>query len=174
MNYGIELRTDGHYQHLAGYIMPWWEEIEIFGTTERFAPGAFDAWIRKYGPAASKRSSKRIALNTQHNKDNLIGVMTATENRQAGQWAEFRLANTPRAKEAAQLVTDGVLGGFSVEFRDKIARTDGTVERAELTGVGLVACPAYDGATLQRSYNKTRLAEWQAIINKYKSQRRDT
>lgn len=160
----IELRSSGSKKTLRGYVVPWGETIRIAGTDEVFRRGAFDDWFARYPPA---QTSKRVALNIQHNMTRPIGVMTRTENRAAGQWAEFRLAGTDAAAEAAQLVSDGVLAGFSLEFRsdDGLSRS-GTheIRDAEMLGVGLVACPAYDGAVLTRAANAQTLDHWRGII----------
>lgn len=161
----IELRSVDGVQTVAGYVVPWGETIRIAGTDEVFIRGAFDDWFARYPPG---QTSKRVALNIQHNMTVPVGTMTATENRAAGQWAEFRFANTPDARNAAQLVHDGVIGGFSLEFRSHDLETMNgrhEVRSADMMGVGLVTCPAYDGAVFTRSANRAILDQWRAEIN---------
>lgn len=170
-----------HGRVLAGYVMPWNETTKVGGRDESFRRGAFDGWFDRYPPGGSQ--SKRVALNLEHNRKSPIGVMTYTENRAEGQYAEFRLADTPSAREAAVLVDDGVLGGFSVEFkRNRPALPDGTITDADLVGVGVVSCPIYDGAVLfrdawhekrhaQRERNRRRRLENRSIIHEWQRRR---
>lgn len=148
----LQLRAEGANSKLSGYLVPWRETVTIHGRPEVFHRGAFDEWFDRYPAGGSQ--AKKVALNLEHNRKTPIGVLTATENRHAGQYGEFKLANTANAREAAQLVADGVLGGFSIEFKNAQPAADGSITKADLVGVGVVACPVYDGAVLTRSYNR--------------------
>ena len=61
------------------------------------------------------------------------------------------LPDTTEGRDTRELVKAGVLRGFSVEFRalkDVWNGTHRVVEEAVLSGIGIVASPAYAGAVI--------------------------
>ena len=127
--HGVEFRVSG--RTLSGRVMTYGDISP--GHRERFLPGAF-------GPAP------RAPLNIQH--DSSLVVL------EAGDFvlADSTLALSIRAElqpgsAALSLVKRGALNGYSVEFVSRQESRDHSgvrvIEKAELTGVGLVDQPSY-------------------------------
>jgi HK97 family phage prohead protease len=112
---------------------------------EAFEPGAF----RKQIKAAS-----RVELRYEHRDDlaSSIGICRSLHDEAAGLFGSFRVHEGPFGDQALELVREGVLPGFSVEFEDRYRHwfhsPEGTVLRrsCELLHVGLTRSPAYPGA----------------------------
>ena len=65
--------------------------------------------------------------------------------------SRINLPDTQEGRDTRTLVSQGILGGLSVEFRaleDRWAGNHRTVLKAELDAIGIVSRPAYEGATI--------------------------
>ena len=145
----IECRSEAGVNYVSGLIVPWDQQGSIAGRpyAEIFRPGAFDAW------AARDRIS--IPLRYLHDKTvPPIGVLVATENRDEGQWGDFKFGRTPLAVNVYTLLSDKVLSSFSPEFhslsptRPNRRGAQGEVTVADLYGTAVVEVPVYDGAKI--------------------------
>lgn len=143
------VRADPSGRTIFGLAVPYNQPTEVndgFGLyREQFAPGSFKRSI-------SERGGK-VKLFTQHDTRRLpIGKATELSERADGLHVAFTVASTRDGDEALELVSAGVVDGFSVGFaslRERKER-DGTVTRLEasLREVSLVHSPAYDGALI--------------------------
>jgi uncharacterized protein len=86
----------------------------VFGTLidtwvpTRILRGAFAKTLRENG--------KRIRILWQHDQDQPIGIPTVLQEDERGLYLEALLSDTPRGREAAQLVKDGVISELSIGF----------------------------------------------------------
>jgi len=141
------VRADGDGRTIHGLAVPYGVTIEVNDGSgsyrERFEPGAFARSISERG--------QKIKLFTQHDTHRLpIGRPVTLEERSDGLHAAFAVAATRDGDEALELVSSGVVDGFSIGFapvRDRREK-DGTVVRVEaaLREVSLVHSPAYPTA----------------------------
>ena len=116
----------------------------IGGQPERFEPGAF-------GDVAAMD----VVLNRQHDRRTpLARTGGGGLSLQDGPESLTMAAALPKTRDAAdtlELVKTGVLRGLSVEFHALCERFDGAlrvIERAVLTGLGVVDKPAYAESTI--------------------------
>lgn len=138
---GFELRAvSDEGATLEGVAMPFNSRGTVGRFTEEFMPGSL-----KYGD---------VLVNLQHNPDRIVartdGGLTLAETREA-LLARIELPDTGEGRDARVLVSKGVLRGLSVEFRAIKDRWQGThriIEEAMLDSIGIVARPAYAGATI--------------------------
>lgn len=137
----VEIRAEG--RRLTGTAM-------VYGDTspshrERFEPGSISM-------------AGAVTLNLQHRPREALawypgGGLELTDNRDRAR-LELRaeLPPIPAADAALDAVRRGELSGLSVEFRAMAERMDGNIrviERAELSGVGLVRNPSYPQSTVE-------------------------
>jgi len=109
---------------------------------EVFEPGAFRKQLR---------AAARLELRYEHRTDLLssVGVCRSLHDESAGLFGAFRVHEGAVGDQTLELVREGILPGFSVEFMDRFRnwqRTpEGTVVRrnCELLSVGLTRTPAY-------------------------------
>lgn len=143
------VRADESGRTIYGLAVPYNAPTEVddgFGTyREQFAPGAFSRSIGERG--------HKVKLFTQHDTRKLpIGKPADLSERSDGLHVAFSVARTRDGDEALELVSTGVVDGFSVGFAPIRERreSDGTVTRTEaaLREVSLVHSPAYDGALI--------------------------
>ena len=82
----------------------------------------------------------------------------------ANTFMSAELPPIPAADRALDDIRTGKATGLSVEFRAvKESRVDGVrvIEEAELSGVGLVALPSYEGSRVEaRARKHGRFARW--------------
>jgi Escherichia/Staphylococcus phage prohead protease len=149
---------------LVGCIVPYGEATKVADSPdgpsyfEVFEPGAF----RRQVKAADK-----LELRYEHRDDlaHSVGIGRKLWDEAAGLFGEFKVHATEFGNQALELVREGVLPGFSVEFSDRFThwnRTDdGTVVRANclLHSVGLVRTPAYAGALVTEMRSRRKLLE---------------
>ena len=138
----FELRSsDGAPDVISGVAIRYGDRAEIAPNLfELFAPGAF-------GPDVAKST---VVVNRQHDRASPLGraggLLRLSDSADALR-AELTLPATRDGEDVATLVRDGVLRGFSVEFRAMRDRIEGgnlrIVERAELRGLSVVDDPAY-------------------------------
>ena len=131
---GLEFRVSG--RTLSGTILRYGDVSP--GHRERFMPGALS-------PVPD------VPLNIQHDPGLVVlaagsFVLTDTDR-------ELQIrAELPANSAAIQLVRRGALRGFSLEFLARETRAENgirVIEKAELTGVGLVDSPAYPASTAE-------------------------
>ena len=138
---GFELRAidDGGAQ-LVGVAVPWNTRAGVGRFTEEFRPGAL--------------TYEDVLVNVLHDPKRLVarsgGGLTLTES-QAALEARIALPDTQEGRDTAVNVASGLYKGLSIEFkaiRDEWAGTHRIVHEALLDAIGIVARPAYAGATL--------------------------
>ena len=124
---------------IEGVVMRYGAEARIGDFTERFEPGAL-----RYSD---------VIVNIMHKRGEPVARTGAGLTLTDG--AELRARIEPPAtaygKRAQELIEAGILRGMSVEFVAQEERWEGSariIERAELTGIGLVDRPAYPESTV--------------------------
>ena len=131
---------------LYGIAMPYGSQARIGSALyETFQRGAF-----------GDVSALDVLLNVQHKEEKLIartggGGLTLTESPRA-LLTRADLPQTREADDCLRLVARGILRGQSIEFsalKDSYAGNLRTVERAALSGIGVVARAAYADTTIQ-------------------------
>ena len=145
----IECRSEAGVNFVSGLIVPWDQQGTIAGRPypEIFLRGAFDVW--------AGRARINVPLRYLHDKTQPpIGVLVETENRDEGQWGDFKMGRTPLASTVYTLLSDEVLDSFSPEFdnvspaRPNRRGAQGEVTVADLYGTAVVEVPVYDGAKI--------------------------
>lgn len=139
----VQCRSDDDgARFIAGLIVPWDVEIVHGGAAESFAPGS----LRVPGPVPLRYGH----VGQPGSAPVPIGRLVDHVDTDAGMWAEFRLLATATAQEAWAVADDGLVTGFSIEFRPEQRsgrqRGQGRVTRSDLVGTALVERPAYRAA----------------------------
>lgn len=140
------IRADSSGRTIHGIAVPYGTVTEVddgYGAyRERFEQGAFARSIRERGP--------KVKLFTQHDTRKLpIGKPTTLEERSDGLHVAFAVASTRDGDEALELVSSGVVDGFSVGFAPVRDGDDNGITvrlEAALREVSLVHSPAYPSA----------------------------
>ncbi len=140
----VELRREG--RTLSGVAIVYGSEARIFPDfRERFQPGAF-----------GDVSSLDVILNVQHQRSRPLARSGGggLELRDSATQLEIRaeLPQTRDADDTLALVESGVLRGLSLEFqatRETWSGTLRTIQRARLSGLGIVDRPAYSDSSVQ-------------------------
>ena len=133
-------RSEGGDSFVSGIVVPWDETVTIGGRSESFAPGGLV-------PMADP-----VPLRYEHTRSTEppVGVAVQTLDAEAGLWAEFKMLSNDRARAAYEAVAEGLVRGFSVEFRRSRGMTgasaQGRVSDGVLRGVALTEAPVYAGA----------------------------
>lgn len=130
---------------VRGLAVPYGVEIELFdGYFETIAPGAL---------ADRAEGATSLKLFYRHNEP--IGLITSITETDAGIEIEARFSDTQAARDAYQLVRDGVIDRLSIGFipltferTEDEAGVHTTITSLDLREVSLVPFPAYDGATV--------------------------
>ena len=134
-----ELRAEG--TGLSGILMAYGDTATLPWGRERFEVGAFeysDVILNAHHDRAQPLARTGAGLELHDGPDALR--MTAT------------LPDTALARDTLTLVRSGVLRGLSVEFQALEERQDGglrIIERASLSGLGIVDRPAYADSVVQ-------------------------
>lgn len=137
----FELRaaTDGGAE-LEGIAMPFGSRGQVGRFTEEFTPGSL--------------SFDDVLVNVLHDPGRILarsgGGLVLRESREALR-AAITLPDTQEGRDTRELVKAGVLRGLSVEFRcerDEWRGTHRIVHKAFMDAIGIVARPAYAGATI--------------------------
>ena len=129
---------------VEGVLIRYGERTRIGSFEERFVAGSIGSV-----------STLDLIANLQHNRQaplarsgsGLTLTDTQTELR-----AKVSLPNTSHGNDARELIANGVLRGFSLEFRAVEEDWQGnlrTIKRAQVTGFGIVDRPAYAGSTIE-------------------------
>lgn len=144
-------------------------EIRIADDPERRGPGVLTGVLMPYEKRAGDRPEMfargalywpddGVVLREQHNREAPI-TRFVPEDTGAELRVSFPLPDTQRGRDAAALIRNGTLRGLSVEFRaERETFRDGVrvVERARLTGAGLVDDPSYQSPVEVRSKGRRR------------------
>nr|DAP83107.1 MAG TPA: head maturation protease [Caudoviricetes sp.] len=130
---------------VRGLAVPYGVEIELFdGYFETIAPGAL---------ADRAEDATSLKLFYRHNEP--IGLIISITETDEGIEIEARFSDTQTARDAYQLVRDGVIDRLSIGFvplaferTEDEAGVHTTITSLDLREVSLVPFPAYDGATV--------------------------
>lgn len=144
----LELRaaeTDDAPRTVRGLAVPYGVEIELFdGYFETIAPGAL---------ADRAEDATSLKLFYRHNEP--IGLIISITETAEGIEIVARFSDTQAARDAYQLVRDGVIDRLSIGFvplaferTEDEAGVHTTITSLDLREVSLVPFPAYDGATI--------------------------
>ena len=128
---------------LEGVAVPWDSPGRVGRFTETFKRGSlnFDG---------------DILVNVQHDSKRVVARNTpagglALWDDPKGLMSRINLPDTQEGRDTRTLVSQGILGGLSIEFiasEDRWAGNHRTVLKAELDAIGIVSRPAYAGATI--------------------------
>ena len=137
--------TDDEPRTVRGLAVPYGTETELFdGYFETIAPGSLAA-----------RDDADTSLKLVYRHDEPIGLITAATETDAGIEIEARFSDTQTARDAYQLVRDGVIDRLSIGFvpltyeRTEDERgTHTTITSLALREVSLVPFPAYQTAAI--------------------------
>ena len=148
--------TDDAPRTVRGLAVPYGTETELFnGYFETIAPGAL-----------APRAEDATSLKLVYRHDEPIGLITSTNETPEGIEIEARFSDTQTARDAYQLVRDGVIDRLSIGFipltYERIEDEAGvhtTITSLDLREVSLVPFPAYDGATVTEVRNQSTPTE---------------
>jgi HK97 family phage prohead protease/HK97 family phage major capsid protein len=135
---------------VRGLAVPYGVEIELFdGYFEQVAPSAL-------APRAQDATSLKLVWR----HDEPIGLVTEVSETDAGIEIAARFSDTAAARDAYQLVRDGVIDRLSIGFmplasdvREEEDGTHTTITSLDLREVSLVPWPAYDTARVTEVRN---------------------
>ena len=144
-------------------------EICIADDPERRGPGLLTGVLIPYEKRATDRAEmfargalywpdEGVLLREQHNRQAPI-VRFVPEDTGSELRVSFPLPDTSRGRDAALMIRNGTLRGLSVEFRaERETFRDGVriVQRAKLTGAGLVDDPSYRAPVEVRGKQRRR------------------
>lgn len=136
---------------VRGLAVPYGVEIELFdGYFETIAPGAL-----------ADRAEDATSLKLMWRHDEPIGLIISITETREGIEIVARFSDTQTARDAYQLVRDGVIDRLSIGFiplaferTEDEAGLHTTITSLELREVSLVPFPAYDGATVTEVRNQ--------------------
>ena len=141
----FELRAvpDSSGAVLEGIAVPWNSTGRVGRFTESFK-------------RASLSFDGDILVNVQHDSKRVVARNTpagglALWDDPKGLRSRINLPDTQEGRDTRVLVSQGILGGLSIEFRafeDRWAGNHRTILKAELDAIGIVSRPAYAGATI--------------------------
>ena len=131
---------------LEGVAVPWDSPGRVGRFTETFKRGSLSF-------------AGDILVNIQHDPKRVVARNTpagglALWDDPEGLMSRINLPDTQEGRDTRTLVSQGILGGLSIEFRaleDRWAGNHRTVLKAELDAIGIVSRPAYSGATISES-----------------------
>lgn len=137
--------TDDAPRTVRGLAVPYNTEIELIpGYFETIAPGAL-----------APRAETDTSLKLVYRHDEPIGLITAATETDAGIEIEARFSDTQTARDAYQLVRDGVIDRLSIGFAplettctEDERGTHTTITSLALREVSLVPFPAYQTAAI--------------------------
>ena len=146
-----EIRVEG--RKISGTVMHYGQVSPSH--RERFEPGSF-------------RMAIAVHLDLNHDRERVIawhpeGGLELTDRGEALELSA-ELPTIPAADRALEEIRTGQTNGLSVEFRAiKESRVNGVrvIEEAELSGIGLVSKPSYEGSRVEaRTRKHGRLPRW--------------
>ena len=138
--------------------------IEVRADESRQGPGRIVGRLIRYGEQAQDRRELfekdslewpegGVILNRQHTRQSPILRFAPTVDGDEVR-IDTALPDTTAGRDAASEIRSGLLRGLSIEFRSLKERVSGGVRRiqkAMLTGAGLVDSPSYQSAVELRS-----------------------
>lgn len=141
----VRADDDAAPRTVRGLAVPYGVEIELFdGYFETIAPGAL-----------ADRAEDATSLKLVYRHDEPIGLITSVTETPKGIEIEARFSDTQTARDAYQLVRDGVIDRLSIGFiplaferTEDEAGIHTTITSLDLREVSLVPFPAYDGAAV--------------------------
>lgn len=141
---------------VRGLAVPYGEEIELFdGYFETIAPGAL-----------APRDESDTSLKLVYRHDEPIGLITDVLETEAGIEVAARFSDTQTARDAYELVRDGVIDRLSIGFmpleteaREDDKGTHTTIKTLALREVSLVPWPAYHSAAITEVRNEPTKTE---------------
>jgi HK97 family phage prohead protease len=148
-----ETEPDG--RTLTGYAVPWNQPALVARPVRGYELYRRGALTRSYreGHLSGKQP---IVLLGMHRETDPVGKLVHTSDDEYGQQVIFRMFQSQAAKDATEMIHEGIwrglsIGGTAVPARTKVSRRpDGEVliERSEIIWdhVGLVRKPAFVGA----------------------------
>lgn len=144
-----DLQGDG--RTLTGYAVPWNKPTYVARPMQGYESYKRGALSRSW----EERGSTEIPLMAQHSED-AIGKLVDTRDDEYGQHVVFRVFDTTAARDAMEMVKEGIwkglsIGGYPVPARTKVTRgVDGErfIERSEIRWdhTALVRKPAFEDA----------------------------
>lgn len=142
---GIQVRDaeDGDGSILTGIAVPFNTRYALWGD-----------YAEVFDPDTDFGSRDSVKISRQHGE--LIGRVTGMDSEADGLHITAKLAGTQAAREAIQLVREGVYDGFSVGFipvdNREVAADDGVTEvhrrKVDLFEVAVTGIPAYPNAVI--------------------------
>lgn len=140
----LEIRQEGGKLYAEGAVIMYGDKAKIGGGyTETFAPG-------------SMAVAEFVRANRMHNPHLLLGNSTSgveVERRSEGVFVSVPLPDTTDGRDTRVMIQDGILNGFSGEFRTHEQSWQGgthrTILHATLHGVGIVDKAAYGMSKMQ-------------------------
>ena len=163
----FELRAVDDDGTLLGIAMPFGTRGQVGRFTEQFEPGSI--------------TYDDVLVNVMHDPQRLVARtgagLTLSESREALE-ARITLPDTTEGRDAAVGVRDRLYRGLSIEFRCKRDEWQGShriVHAAFMDAIGIVARPAYAGATITTSgelrsedhlrslQGATRIRRWRSL-----------
>ncbi|MGP5362148.1 HK97 family phage prohead protease [Brachybacterium tyrofermentans] len=149
----VQIRAkDDAGRSFTGLGVPYGETIDLWGMRERFDAGSVEL------------DGDGVPSLVLWRHDEPIGRITAGRDTDAGFEIDGQLSDTPRGREAATLLADGVITRLSIGFRPEqyrieIDETEGieTVvhEKVRALEFSLVPFPAYSSATVTKVRHRT-------------------
>lgn len=141
---------------VRGLAVPYGVEIELFdGYFETIAPGAL-----------APRDESDTSLKLVYRHDEPIGLITDVLETEAGIEVAARFSDTQTARDAYELVRDGVIDRLSIGFmpleteaREDDRGTHTTIKTLALREVSLVPWPAYHSAAITEVRNEQTQTE---------------
>ena len=142
----VQIRAqDDAGRQFTGVGVPYGETIDLFGMRERFEPGAVEL------------DGDGVPALVLWRQDEPSGRITAGRDTDAGFEIDGQLSDTPRGREAATLLRDGVITRLSIGFRPTEYRIEvedeaETIVHTKVRALefSLVPFPAYSSATVTK------------------------
>lgn len=157
----IRARDEG--REFTGIGVPYGETIDLWGQRERFEPGSIDL----------NRDDVPTLVLWRH--DEPIGTITSGKDTPEGYEITGRLSDTPRGREAATLLKDGVITRMSIGFRPEEYRIEHEGEPTDPETIvhtkvralefSLVPFPAYSNAKITTVRHSNPHTEKGATMN---------
>ena len=143
----VEFRYDG-LGNVSGTVIKYSDRAKFGSFEERFVPGAI-------------RLHSDVVANIMHDRSKPLvrtGAGLDIDDNKERMMATIRLPDTTHAREAKELIEARIIRGMSMEFipeKENWEDKSRIIERALLTGIGLVDIPAYSESQLEnRFYSK--------------------
>jgi len=127
----LELRVpDTSERIVEGIVVPWGETSFLTPDPrgERFRPGSLTRTLKERGD--------RVKLYRNHDHGTAVGKAVQWKSTEAGQWGQFRIANTPAGDAVLNEIHEGMLDAFSVGFLPKRETRGAADACGELVAVG--------------------------------------